>query len=516
MFIPWNAPEKQLLLQFIQTSETAIILHLQLTKTHAFCPSCGTRSNHLHSHYDRFLHDLSTGDQHVSIHLTSRKWFCDESFCPQRIFTERFSWVKPYARQTSRLQQLLRKIAFSMSCRQAEKVACSFLPSISHDTLLRMIRATSITLPATTTIGLDDFSFRKGHRYGTLICDLITHQPLAILPERTTEIVEEWLQRHPYIQVVSRDGSKTYREAISNANPTIQQVSDRWHLLKNAREALEKWLEQQLPSQIELSTAQPKPIDIVSKETPINESKWQLIQQVQQDVAAGLPVTHVAKKHQISRGTVYNYLKQHTPPGKTERKSKPAQLKLQPYYESIIAFEAQQLTLKQILKKIKAEGYQGSTSAVRRFLEPYRAKKKKQFAQTIENLISRRQVTQFIWAGYDALDEEQQKLFAKCLQLYPCLVQAETIVQEYRELFQNKDVNALIDWMKKQLTNKLSPLHHHSIGIRKDIAAVKNALTFSYSNGLLEGQVNRLKWIKRMMYGRAKSDLLEKRMQYQL
>lgn len=139
-----------------------IILHLQLTKNYAFRPSCGTRSKHLHSRYDRFLYDLSMGDQHVSIPLTSRKWFCDEFFCPQRIFMERFSWIKPYTRQTSRLQQLLRKIAFSMSCRQAEKVACSFPPFISHDALLRMIRATSITLPARTTIRLDDFSFRKG------------------------------------------------------------------------------------------------------------------------------------------------------------------------------------------------------------------------------------------------------------------------------------------------------------------------------------------------------------------
>ncbi len=153
---------------------------------------------------------------------------------------------------------------------------------------------------------------------------------------------------------------------------------------------------------------------------------------------------------------------------------------------------------------------------MRRFLEPYRAKKKRYFSRTIENRISRRQIAQFIWAGYDALNEEQQKLFFKCLHLYPCLVQAETIVQEYRKLFQNKDVNALIDWMNQQLMNKLSPLHHHSVGIRKDIAAVKSALTSPYSNGLLEEQVNRLKWIKRMMYGRAKPDLLEKRMQFQL
>lgn len=71
-----------------------------------------------------------------------------------------------------------------------------------------------------------------------------------------------------------------------------------------------------------------------------------------------------------------------------------------------------------------------------------------------------------------------------------------------------------LNWLNKQLSNKLSPLYSHSIGIRKDLTAVKNGLISPYSNGLLEGQVNRLKWIKRMMYGQAKPDLLEKRMQY--
>lgn len=208
MLIPWQAPEKQLSLSSLQTTETSIILYLQLTKTYAFCPSCGTQSKQQHSFYARKFQDLSIGSQHVTIHLQSRKWFCVEIDCHQRIFTERFSWLIPYARRTERLQAFLRKLAFSMSCQQAERVVQSSLKRISHDTFLRLIRATSIVLPYTTVIGIDDFAFRKGHDYGTLICDLNTHQPLAILPSRTSEIVESWLTIHPHIQIVSRDGSK--------------------------------------------------------------------------------------------------------------------------------------------------------------------------------------------------------------------------------------------------------------------------------------------------------------------
>lgn len=263
-----------------------------------------------------------------------------------------------------------------MNCRQAKKVALSFIAPISHDTLLRIIQSTSIELPQTTCVGVDDFAFRKKHHYGTLICDLKTHKPLAILPKRTSETVENWLKNYPSIQIVSRDGANAFREAIRKANPSIIQVSDRWHIIKNARESLEKWLEQRLPHQIEWATEPATSSHDQPSETPIDLSKWVLIQQIQKDFQSGLHVSHLAKIYQLSRSTIYKYIRQCTPPRKTKRKSKPAQIQLQPFYESIITYDAQRLTFQQILENIRAEGYTGSKSAVRRFLEPYRTNKK--------------------------------------------------------------------------------------------------------------------------------------------
>lgn len=371
-----------------------------------------------------------------------------------------------------------------MNCRQAEKVIRSFSPPISHDTFLRLIRTTPIEVPFTTTIGLDDFAFRKGNHYGTLICDLISHQPIAILPARTGEMVEDWLKLHPSIQVVSRDGSKTYREAITKANPNIQQISDRWHLLKNAKEALEKWLEQYIPAQIEWHKPNDEQQEIVLVKKPIDEPKWQIIHQVQQDYKKGSRITNFVKKYQLSRGTIYNYLKRQTPPLKTKRKSKPSQLTLQPYQESIILYDEQRLTTDQIVMKIRAEGYEGSYSAVRKFLKPHRAQKKKQFVQTMECRISRTQVLSFIWTGFASLNEENQLLLKRCITAFPGVVQAEEIIQGYRNLFQTNDVTGLLEWLNKQLSNKLSPLYSHSLGIRKDLTAVKNALLSPYSNGV--------------------------------
>src|SRR5690606_14507878 len=111
--------------------------------------------------------------------------------------------------------------------------------------------------------------------------------------------------------------------------------------------------------------------------------------------------------------------KQITPPRKTKRKMKPAQLKLQPYYEAIIAYDAKRHTMDQIFEKIHLAGYDGSRSALRRFLEPYRAKKKKQLAQTLVYSISRTQLTHWIWTGFETLEDEKKQIIKQCQSLYP-------------------------------------------------------------------------------------------------
>ena len=514
MMIPWLTPEKQLQAYLLLRKEKEMILLLQMTTKHAYCPSCGTKSLRLHSRYMRFLYDLPFGSQHTAIHFVSRKWFCDENGCTQRIFTERFSWLKPYARRTERLQQLLRKLAFSMSCLQAEKLARSFLPKMSHDTFLRLIRATPTHVSIPSAVGIDDFSFRKGHAYGTLICDLITHQPLAILSDRTGETVTQWLKQHSQIQMVSRDGSITYREAIEKANPKIQQVSDRWHLMKNAREGLEKWLERHIPLTIEWPVDTKNQKNSEPSPPPVDEEKWKLIEHIQTDYQEGMRVTHLAKKYQLARGTIYKYLDQQTPPVKTQRRIKPAQLKLQPYYEAIIGYDEQHFTTNQIIQKLHSQGYAGSGSAVRRFLEPYRASKKQRCKTERKQYVTRKQVASYLWVSSDALTEKKRAILKYCQTKFPCLVQAEDIIQQYRTFFKMRDLSAFLDWMTAQLSNKHSPLHSHSKGIRKDLSAVKNALTMPFHNGLLEGHINRLKFLKRMMYGRANPDLLEKRVLY--
>lgn len=175
---------------------------------------------------------------------------------------------------------------------------------------------------------------------------------------------------------------------------------------------------------------------------------------MQHDYKQGLCITHIAKKHELSRGTIYNYLKQITPPRKTKRKTKPAQLKLQPYYEAIVAYDAEHFTTNQILKKIRLAGYDGNRSALRRFLEPYRANKKKQFAQTLIHRISRVRLSQWIWRGFKTIEDDQKQIVTQCQNLYPFIEPVEKMAQKYRTLFQKRAMDGLLDWVNTQLVNK--------------------------------------------------------------
>lgn len=233
----------------------------------------------IHSHYRRTIQDLPIGEDTVLIDLIARKWFCDTPECTTKIFTERFDWLLPYSRRTERLTTVLRKLAFSTSCLSAEKVARAFHIQISHDTLLMILKNTEIPVQISEAIGLDDFAFKKGNDYGTLICDFRTHRPVAILPDRVTNIVKDWLVQQPQLQVVSRDGSNAFREAISKANPQIKQVLDWWHVIKNAHNYLFEWVKSTIPATIQWALPALISLDKRSN-TPhqiqpeIDEKKW--------------------------------------------------------------------------------------------------------------------------------------------------------------------------------------------------------------------------------------------------
>lgn len=205
------------------------------TSPTASCPSCGTDSSRIQSRYTRRLHDLPSSGRPVHLILLVRRFFCQNRTCTQKIFAERLPELcQPHAQRTLRLQEALSQLGILMGGQAGTLLGRKLGINGSRDTILRLVRHHPLpSVPAPRIIGLDDWSWKRRLRYGTLICDLERSVPIDILPDRSVETVSAWLSQHPSIDLVSRDGSSEYASAIKKGAPQARQVSDRWHVTKN-------------------------------------------------------------------------------------------------------------------------------------------------------------------------------------------------------------------------------------------------------------------------------------------
>lgn len=171
------------------------------------CPLCGTQSGQIHSRYTRTLADLPWQGRTVVVELQARRFRCVTINCPRRIFTERLpDVVCPNARRTARLESIQRHIGFALGGEAGARLAGRLAMPLSGDTILRLIGTTALEQPPSPrVVGIDDWAWRRGKRYGTIICDLERGCVIDILPERSAEVVADWLHQHPKVEVIARD-----------------------------------------------------------------------------------------------------------------------------------------------------------------------------------------------------------------------------------------------------------------------------------------------------------------------
>ena len=226
----------------VRTAVTQLVVHIACKHPCAPCPLCQQPSERVHGTYVRTVADLPCAGRRVILKLSVRKFVCATPTCPRQIFTERLpDLVQSYARMTNRLRDALVALGLATSAEVSQRVAPSLGMKVSAPTLLRRLCAVACPPPVSVRIlGVDDWSWKKGQTYGTLLVDLELRKSIELLPDRKEETLEAWLRTHPEIEVVSRDRAGEYAAAARKGAPQAQQIADKFHLVKNLRDGLKE------------------------------------------------------------------------------------------------------------------------------------------------------------------------------------------------------------------------------------------------------------------------------------
>jgi transposase len=510
----------------IQIKEWKIHLLLESNTKQTNCPACKQPSTQVHSHYWRYPNDLAWADFSITWNLLAKRFFCNNRNCPKRTFAEQHPEIlAPYARRTNRLNEKQQLVGVNICARAAEHLLHVFHIGISDTTVIRLIRAIpEIEQLAIRVLGVDDWAKRKGQRYGTLLVDLEQGICVDLLEDRSTEVFSSWLAQHPGIEIISRDRAKAYANAIDLAAPDAIQVADRWHLLKNCTDTVIKVLQREYSSlkkqfkqlqlrekkadvePIELSPPEPEPL------TRSEQRRQERIQTVLELKRQGMPQNRIAQELSINRKTVRRYLRA---PDARNRRRKRFRL-LDPYRSYIRKRWAEGChNGSQIFREIKAMGYPGQATMLREFLKPLRRMGHLSQDNRLPSLPRPQALAWWILKPPEDLDDSLDQLLDQLISTHPKLAVTSKLARDFSSMIRNRQSEALDDWLDQADRSGDRLWGNFAVVLKQDYAAVQAALELPWSNGPTEGHINRLKCLKRQMYGRAKDDLLRKRVIWQ-
>jgi transposase len=363
-------------------SKENIKLDLLFCSTVGYCPLCHTASNRVHSYYQRKVRDLPINGKKVELQICCRKFFCQQEGCPRKIFAQQCKrCLKPYARRLERATEQALSIGLSMGGRPGARICSLTGLSLSTSTILRVLKRTPVPeIKTPTVLGVDDFAFRRGNTYGTILIDLEKRKPVDLLSDREGKTLENWLLAHPGVAVVSRDRSSVYAKAIRNACPEAIQVADRWHLLKNLGENTAKYLETQRsliqetvreifnPAEAASSSEEPSNGQTNAAEQQPTEKRYPKFQQTKELQSQGYSARAIARHLRMSRNTIIRYFKQEifVPKSHVRRTNI---LDYEPYLRQ--RWQEGEQCVKSLFKEIKAKGYNDSYTILTVFLVGY-------------------------------------------------------------------------------------------------------------------------------------------------
>ncbi len=532
--IPFLALPPGLEMTSVSSQEGVLCVSLLSTQPFSHCPMCSSVATRIHSHYQRRLADLPSGGQPVRFLLLVRKFFCDAPTCRRKIFTERLlPFVAPWARVTARLFQIVQVIGLATGGRLGVRVTDRLGIQTTRQTVLRRIMALP-TEPVgqIVQLGIDDFSFKRGRKFGTILVNMQTRQVIDVLADRKAETAATWMASHPEIRLVSRDRGGDYASAAQAGAPEAVQCADRFHILKNLGEVLEGCLSRHLAAKRQKQTQQTLEEHLPIEEAPHSARRSPKVERLQQayreerqacyeQVVAlhklGMSQAAIAERVGIGHSTVSNWLAAGMYPETTRG---PYVSRLDPYLPYLFQrWESGCRNMVRLHRELVAQGYKGSYASVRDHLVrllPEGKKNAVKGARLSPAPLPSRQATFLFLARPEQLDAQEQETVRRLRQSHLEVDMAYDLVQQFAQMLRTRTGQQLDIWLEKARASQIRELQSFVLGIERDKAAVKAGLTLPTSNGLVEGKVTKLKLIKRMGYGRAGFPLLRQRVLHAL
>ena len=508
-----------------------LVVQVISTNVRSCCPLCFCPAERRHSHYTRVVADLPCAGLRVQLILHVRKFFCDNTDCIRKIFTERLlAFVLPWARLTVRLCEALQSLGLATCGEVGTRLAARLAIQTSPTTILRRLMTLPLDLiKSVVHLGIDDFALRRGRKYGTVLVDLQRHQVIDLLPDRKAETAKVWMQTHPEIKVVSRDRAADYATAARLGAPQAIEAADRFHLVKNLAEAVEKAL---APCRSELQKGlkakEAAKADVLEESLlslvtfdgqPYSAHQTERYDRYQQAMALrkqGMNIKEIAKRVGLGRRTIQRWISEGTYVETTYHH--PHRSRFDAYAPYVTQrWNGGCQNIQQIWREVQAMGYPHSDRALRAHLEPLRGRVKGDFpeASSLDHF-SAKEATWLFIRHFAHLNEKERDELATIRQASETAETIYQLVQAFLQMVRQLEGSHLESWLRSVRACHIPELRRFANGVEQDKAAVLVGLTLFHNNGQTEGQVTRIKLIKRMMYGRAGFALLRQRVLHRL
>ena len=514
------------------------------------CPACGHASRAVHGRYCRHPADLPSLGRQVGISLRVRRFYCHNARCSRRTFAERLpELVMPHARRTRRLGEAQSHAGAALGGAAGARLLRHLAMPTSADTVLRLThRAPLREAGAPRVVAVDDWALRKGRTYGTIVVDLERRCAIDLLPGRSSTTVAGWLRQHPEIEIVARDRSTEYARAAALGAPRAVQVADRWHLLSNVRDMLERWLARaharlrRLPPLPDDDARRPgqrtrafRPGRIEVAAAADSRARWlAACEDVRRRRLAGETLSAIGRATGLAPATVRKYAGAESFPERAVRR--PGRSILDPFIRHLGARMAEGCEDAMALwREVRDQGHAHGPKMVQKWVaenrtKPARRTPRKWLQDALASasrgtasgpaLPSPQQLAWLLTRPAMALTHadavavqwvEQDKeaaLAASLARRFTTLVRSCGAAQAIRPA---APVAELETWLAEAKACGIGAVETFATGLEADGAAVRAALTETWSSGQAEGQINRLKLLKRQSYGRASFGLLRRR-----